>query len=256
MRGLLRPPNVNRVARVSAKANIASLEIGSTPCVVGVASRADTLAGLSNARARCDLAEIRLDLIGPAADAWLRTPSEPGRTPRLLTIRGVAEGGQWMDSEGARAKRYEDLMPLVDAVDVELESEAFPRVVESARSAGRAVIGSFHDFFSTPSEARLRELMERGARGGADIVKLAVWTTVEADVARLEALLRLDRPTPLAVMGMGPLGAASRLRLACEGSCLVYGFLDVASAPGQFSSDELVERLTEMLPRYRTLRAR
>ncbi len=40
-------------------------------------------------------------------------------------------------------------------------------------------------------------------------------------------------------MGMGPLGKLSRLVLAKAGSCLNYGYLRVANAPGQWEAAEL-----------------
>lgn len=241
-----------------AKTRIGSVEIGPTPCVVGVASRVDTLTNIAATAPVCDVMEVRGDLIGPEADTWLRSvpATLDKRAPALLTIRSAREGGRWTGAEGERIQRYSSLLPFVEAVDVELESEAFPHVVAATKKAGRVVVGSFHDFASTPDDTRLRALVERGVNGGADIIKIAVWTVAESDVLRLGALLRVETPVPLAVMGMGPLGIASRLRLAASGSCLVYGFLDEESAPGQLSSAELVKRLAETLPHYRELRSR
>lgn len=220
---------------------IGNVAIGRTPCVVGVASRLSTLENATNAAAACDVMEVRRDLIGVEAAAWLRAKS--AQVPVLLTIRADKEGGKWADTEAARVAEYLALLPLVDAVDVELESDAFARVAAAAREAKRTVIGSFHDFRATPDAARLRALIDRGIHQGADIVKIAAWTSAEDDVARLESLLQLPFSAPLAVMGMGPLGAPSRLRLAAAGSCLVYGFLDEESAPGQLSAAELRRRL-------------
>lgn len=241
---------------MSAQTQLGPLVVGAVPAVVGVASRMETLVDVARAAPPCDLVEIRADLLGDDAFAWLRdTPSAVrGRRPWLLTIRSAAEGGRWEGSDDARAARYAEYCPRVDAVDVELESPAFEPVARAAHAAGCCVVGSFHDFAATPSAGRLRALVERGAAAGADIVKIAAWTPEEADVARLEELLHGDWTRPLAVMGMGPHGAASRLRLAAAGSCLVYGFLDEASAPGQLSSAELVQRLAETLPQYRAAR--
>jgi 3-dehydroquinate dehydratase I len=235
---------------------LGALEIGAVPAVVGVASRPETLVHAALAPPPCDVVEIRADLLGDAAAEWLQSAAAEvrARTPLLLTVRSVREGGRWEGSDTERVVRYTELIPYVAAVDVELESEVFAGVAQAARAAGRRVVGSFHDFAATPDEARLRALVARGERSGADIIKLATWTGVEADVARLEELLRGERARPLAVMGMGPLGAASRLRLAAAGSCLVYGFLDESSAPGQLSSAELVQRLAETLPHYRAAR--
>ncbi|MCZ7592384.1 MAG: type I 3-dehydroquinate dehydratase [Kiritimatiellae bacterium] len=217
------------------------VKIGPAPSVVGVASRMATLNDIASTVPACDVVEVRRDIIGPEAARWLRATS--AHPPILLTVRAEKEGGKWTDSESVRAAEYIALLPYVDAVDVELESDAFPVVTAEAKKMKRTVVGSFHDFKVTPDESRLHELIERGASAGADIVKIAAWTETEADVERLEALLNIHASAPLAVMGMGPLGVASRLRLAASGSCLVYGFLDEESAPGQLSAAELMRRL-------------
>lgn len=227
---------------MQSNVHIGSVKIGTAPRVVGVASHAATLNNIAAAPA-CDVVEVRRDIIGLDAARWLRANS--AHPPILLTIRSDKEGGKWTDSESARAAEYTDLLPFVDAVDIELKSESFSQVAAAAKKAKRAVVGSFHDFKATPDESRLRELIEDGLRSGADIVKIAVWTPAAADVERLESLLKPRLPIPLAVMGMGPLGAASRLRLAAAGSCLVYGFLDEESAPGQLSAAELKRRLCQ-----------
>ncbi|HMP76202.1 MAG TPA: type I 3-dehydroquinate dehydratase [Kiritimatiellia bacterium] len=238
--------------------NIGALALNGVPAVVGVASRTETLVGVARASPPCDIVEIRADLLGDAASAWLRETPPPvrERTPLLLTIRSTAEGGRWEGTDEERAARYAELCPYVAAVDVELESPVFDAVARAAHAAGRRVIGSFHDFAATPAEGRLRALVEQGVAAGADIVKIAAWTAEDSDVARLEKILHGEWACPLAVMGMGPQGAASRLRLAAEGSCLVYGFLDESSAPGQLSSAELIQRLAETLPHYRAARGR
>ncbi len=229
---------------------IGALTIGPAPAVVGVVSRADTLAALRGEAPRCDIVEWRADLIGPMLDAALESDPAPLR-PRLLTVRCAREGGRWSGSEEERIARYEMLLPFVQAVDVEIESDAFSPVAAAARAADRRVVASFHDYAATPDAGRLRALIKRGVDLGADIVKLAVWTYVEEDVRRLEDLFLDPLPVPLAAMGMGPLGAASRTRLAAAGSCLVYGYLDESTAPGQLAAGEWVDRLLETLPAYR-----
>lgn len=233
---------------------IGALQIGPAPAVVGVVTRRETLARIRRDPPPCDLVELRADMMDDCSPDELAA-FDPAAPPRLLTIRLAREGGRWNESEASRVARYRALVPHVHAVDVELESEAFAPVAAAAHEAGRCVVGSFHDFSATPDIERLRALLARGARDGADLVKIATWTTREEEVDRLASLLEAPRAKPLAVMGMGPLGVASRLRLAAAGSCLVYGFLDDATAPGQLSAAEWVERLTETLPAYRAARA-
>jgi len=65
----------------------------------------------------------------------------------------------------------------------------------------------------------------------------------EEDLAILRALLAEKRPTPLCVLGMGPLGPQTRIDFPRLGSCLTYGYLDTPVAPGQVSARELMRQL-------------
>lgn len=233
--------------------------LGRFPLVVGVATRLETLdAPPARQAIACDVLEIRLDLMGQEAERWLREQSDAPRRmpPILLTLRSVREGGRFDGSDSERIARYTALLPFVAAVDVELESPAFAEVCAAAHAMRRCVIGSFHDFSETPPDARLRALLDHGRRAGADIVKIATWTGNEKEIARLAALLGSHgTKSPLALMGMGPFGPDSRLRLAAAGSVLVYGFLDEPNAPGQPSGVALVRNLSDAMPAYRAARA-
>lgn len=243
---------------MAASFQLGSRTVGDAPLVVGVAGRLETLRAEPARQAdACDVLEVRADLLGAETDLWLRAQTDPlrRRPPLLLTVRTSREGGRFEGSEAERTARYAELIPFVAAVDVELESSAFADVCAAARAERRCVIASFHDFVETPPAPRLRELIEQGRRAGADIIKIATRTDRDEEVARLESLLAPGSlKTPLAVMGMGPRGAESRLRLAAAGSCLVYGFLDEPNAPGQPSSIDLVRALSAALPAYRAAR--
>ena len=52
---------------------------------------------------------------------------------------------------------------------------------------------------------------------------------------------------PLSVMGMGPLGKASRLLFARAGSLLNYGYLGEPQVSGQWSALTLKARLEEVM---------
>ena len=65
----------------------------------------------------------------------------------------------------------------------------------------------------------------------------------EADLETLRTLLLSDWQTPLCVIGMGDLGASTRISFAKMGSCLTYGYLDRPMAPGQISAAALAEKI-------------
>jgi 3-dehydroquinate dehydratase-1 len=112
------------------------------------------------------------------------------------------------------------------------------KFLSEARKAGVGVIASFHDFQKNPSTARLKDLLKQASDTGADVLKIATHTNTPGDVARLLDLLEKS-PLPLAVMGMGPLGMASRVMLAGAGSVLNYGWLHQPNVTGQWSAKDL-----------------
>ncbi|HRJ72071.1 MAG TPA: type I 3-dehydroquinate dehydratase [Terrimicrobiaceae bacterium] len=191
--------------------------------------------------------KLRADAVEIRVDALPRPPSsgEIARValPAILTVRRFDEGGALALDDAVREALYLELLPAAAAVDLELRSlRSLKRVAEAARAQRRLVVVSHHDFQATPTLARLRAIAARARGGGADVVKIATRTESAGDVARLLALLD-EADGPLAVMGMGPLGRASRLVFAKAGSALNYGWLDRPQVPGQWGAVEFGELL-------------
>lgn len=203
--------------------------IADTPCALKIACRAPV-----------DLVEVRADAL--ATLPGVAQIKAIGR-PVLVTVRCREEGGVRALANAERAAMYEALLPAAAAIDIELRSvRTLAGVVGAARRAGRKIVVSMHDFAATPPTGRLMAAMARARDAGADVVKFATRTDSPGDVARLLAVLeRADGP--VAVMGMGRLGRASRLLFAGCGSVLNYGFLDKANVPGQWSARQLRELL-------------
>ena len=188
-----------------------------------------------------------LDAVEVRVDALPHPPSLQQvaalSVPAILTVRRLDEGGAKPMSEEERLAHYLALLPAAAAVDIEMRSTRRLRdVLEAARHGKKALIVSFHDFEGTPSLAKLRRISTRARRAGADIVKIAAKTETPAEVARLLILLE-EASEPLAVMGMGALGRASRLLFAKAGSALNYGWLDKPQVAGQWSAKEFLEFL-------------
>jgi 3-dehydroquinate dehydratase-1 len=189
-----------------------------------------------------------LDAVEVRVDALAHLPSLQQvaalSVPAILTVRRLDEGGAKPISEEERVAHYLALLPAAAAVDIEVRSTRRLRdVLEAVRQEKKALIVSFHDFEATPSLAKLRGISARARRAGADIVKIAAKTETPAEVARLLVLLE-EASEPLAIMGMGALGRASRLLFAKAGSVLNYGWLDKPQVTGQWSAKEFLEFLT------------
>jgi 3-dehydroquinate dehydratase-1 len=205
---------------------------GTSPAVVGIVDSPAALRAAERlGRGEVDFLEWRADFLG--------TGIVKSKILWIVTARHPAEGGQNAMSAAARREALLELLPAAALVDVEIRSlGGMTKVLSEARKAGVGVIASFHDFQKTPSSARLQALVKQASDAGADVLKIATHTNTPGDVARLLDLLE-TAPRPLAVMGMGPLGMASRVMLAAAGSVLNYGWLHQPNVTGQWSAKDL-----------------
>lgn len=160
-------------------------------------------------------------------------------TPWIITVRHPSEGGANNLSAQERRRLALQLLPQAAILDIEVRSiSSMGSVLEAARASGVGILASFHDFRKTPSTARLREIVQHARNASADAVKIATVTESAADLGRLLSLFESVK-LPLAVMGMGRLGMASRVALGAAGSVLNYGWLDRPNVPGQWAAREL-----------------
>jgi len=215
-----------------------------------------------------DLFELRLDYLCGSLDQLERKmstrPPEPRRrrllnsvtisqlrAPIIITARDPREGGANNLSLQQRRELLRQFLPHAKYVDVELRSaRAFTELIARARKQNARVILSFHDFKSTPSARSLRAKAALAKAHGADIFKVATRTDTPATLARLvdfvmnkklDSSRRSSAKADLAVsaMGIGQLGAVSRLLLASGGSALNYASLRQSRVEGQLPIDLL-----------------
>jgi 3-dehydroquinate dehydratase I len=132
-------------------------------------------------------------------------------------------------------------LPHAKYVDVELRSaRAFKPFLAQARKRDARVIFSFHDFKSTPSRRSLYAKARTAKTLGADIFKVATRTDKPNELARLvDFITSGDLNLPVSAMGIGRLGAISRLLLAGSGSALNYASLQRTVVEGQLPIDVL-----------------
>jgi len=209
--------------------------------VVGViASRADLERALRMRRPP-DLFELRLDRLADIADQ-VENVVPKLRTPLVITARHPHEGG----ARKLRLRQRRDLLARflnhAQHIDVELRSApALRSILTLAEEKNIRRIISFHNFKSTPS-ARILAAKAREARShGADIFKVATRTDTPIELGRLVEFMT-SRPLDLAVavMGIGKLGAISRVLLARAGSVLIYASVGAETdVEGQLSLEQL-----------------
>jgi 3-dehydroquinate dehydratase-1 len=184
-----------------------------------------------------DILELRIDLLSEKPQGVLEELKKLG-LPVIITNRMKDQGGSWQGSEEERIRELLLLLPLADAVDIELCARDRDSVVNTARNAGKTVIISTHDFQKTPDNKVMECIIRESLEAGADIAKLAVMPESLSDVLRLlDATLHAKGP--VCTISMGATGKHSRIIAPVYGSVMTYGYVDIPTAPGQLRIDEL-----------------
>src|SRR5213593_2692487 len=216
------------------------------PRVVGViASRAD-LGRALRMRKPPDLFELRLDRLAGIVDQ-LENKLPRLRAPLIITARHPQEGGGNKLSLRQRRDVLTRFLPHADYVDVELRSASALRslLTLAKRKKMRRII-SFHNFKSTPPPRVLVAKARAAKTHGADIFKVATRTDTPVQLARLlDFIAKKEIDLPVSAMGIGDLGAISRVLLARAGSALVYASVaNETDIEGQLSLEQLCSLLS------------
>ncbi len=205
-------------------------------CVTVTASTMAALRARRDEVADADLVELRLDTV---RDPDVAGALQGRRQPVLVTCRARWEGGAFAGSEDERRRLLEEALSRgADYVDVEWLA-GFDDLL--AKTAGRRIVVSHHDFAGVPAVFTDRLRAMRGT--GAEVVKIAVQVPNLASCLPLLEAGRAQRDGEQTVLlGMGRAGFATRTLAAHFGSCWTYAGNE--SALGQAP-------LAEMLREYR-----
>jgi 3-dehydroquinate dehydratase I len=177
-------------------------------------------------RSHADAVEVRLDLWGgflrdEIFEKMARLREKIG-LPMIVSFRGGHPFPSWWQPVYWRALGNAAL------IDVEWNPKyPWRDIIKNVRKFGSSLMISHHDFARTPPAAKLAKIARAAYQKKADVVK------------------RL-----MTVMGMGPLGNATRLAAPIFQSCLIYGFIGRPTANGQLPYKELQERIRRLYPRY------
>jgi 3-dehydroquinate dehydratase I len=209
--------------------------------VVGViASRAD-LNRAMRMRRPPDLFEVRLDCLVRIVEQ-LENKLQRLRAPLIITARHPHEGGANKLSLRQRRSLLTRFLPHADYIDVELcSASALRSLLRLAEQKKVRPIISFHNFKSTPPPRILSSKARAAEAHGANIFKVATRADTPVQLARLLSFIENKNVDfPVSAMGIGKLGAISRVLLARAGSALVYASLAAGShIEGQLSLEEL-----------------
>jgi len=219
-----------------------NLEVGRIPRVVGTVHLRTELSHLPGLieKGIVDILELRADrLYREGREAVKESLLEMKRfeLPIIATVR-KGEGHNFDENE--RVKLFKELIPEVDAIDIELTAEIRDEVIKTAKSLKKCVIVSEHNLEETPSDEELERLLSESVSSGADITKIAFLSNSVDDIARLMCFtFEHSKIHPLVTISLGDSGKISRIVAPIFGSCLTYGCIEEAVAPGQMSLQSL-----------------
>jgi 3-dehydroquinate dehydratase-1 len=217
-----------------------SLKKRQLPRLVGVIRSRGDLDLAIRMRKPPDLFELRLDHLVRLVDE-LENKLPRLRPPIIITARHPQEGGANKLTIRKRSDLLSRFLHRASYVDVELRSAgALRSLLRSARKKNVRRIISFHNLKSTPDSRSLRVRARTAKSFGADIFKVATRTDTPVQLAQLlDFMTNKDVDLAVSVMGIGKLGAISRVLLAYCGSALVYVSLGESDIEGQLSLEQL-----------------
>jgi len=212
------------------------------PAVLGTVTTPVGLRALAKKQLPCHAVEVRVDalLAKKVSAEEIENALKARKHPVLLTLRIPPEGGHRAWKVAERRALFLQLLPHVEAIDVELATaKAMAPVIARARELKKTVVLSAHALKKSATVAQMMAWIGGFSGEARTILKIAGQIKSWRDLQQLAAVLVNHPEWPVAVMGLGPHGAQSRSVLAALGSRLVYGYLDEAAAPGQPSAAEV-----------------
>jgi 3-dehydroquinate dehydratase I len=225
------------------KCFIGNCELGSRPRTVAIIDRplwTEDLVRLE--KIGTDILEIRVDSFTQDIQKTVAFIEDVKKACSLPLIGTIRENTNTVDK---RLEYFKTIIPLVDAIDIELNGEISSQVIALAK--GKAIIASEHDFTGTPETAQLHEMVKTAMALGANIVKIAVLAKSREDVVRLLKFVDACEGNIVA-FSMGEYGTVSRVLSMLFGSLFSYGFVTHANAPGQLSIEKLIEECRLYFP--------
>ncbi|KNZ42781.1 type I 3-dehydroquinate dehydratase [Acetobacterium bakii] len=163
----------------------------------------------------------------------------------IYTFRSHCEGGAFEIKDSVRLKAIEAAASLADYVDVELKSDAdfLKSVKEILKNTDCGLILSHHNFIKTPDGKEIKEIFDAMENQNADILKLAVMPSSEADVRQLISATLIKNQSiakPIIAIAMGTLGVITRIAPDLCGGSLTYVAGSGTTAPGQITLEEML----------------
>lgn len=218
---------------------------------------ADLEQAITTAAQVCDLTEVRLDCLEPAAlemgASSITQLLNRSACESILTLRPAEQGGWRALKDETRQAFWSSAIFSKSFFDVELDLAE--RFISNTSPPSLPIdwsrtICSYHDFAGIP--ANLDQIYDRLAGTPARILKIAVQADDAIDCLPVFHLLERARKQgrEMIAIAMGTAGLATRILGPSRGAFLTYASLEAetGTAPGQISVHELREvyRLKEI----------
>lgn len=181
-----------------------------------------------------DVLEFRIDALDNPNFDDIKEIIEEINFPIIATNRISSEGCSFKGSEEERIDILLKCAPLVDYVDIELQSD--DRYIKQIHDTGVTTIVSYHDFHKTPEINEIMYIVEKEQKLG-DIAKVAFMPNDLDDTLKILAILSHCENT--IAISMSDLGSYTRVMASKFDSPITFAAGRDVTAPGQIDIETM-----------------
>lgn len=181
-----------------------------------------------------DVLEFRIDALDNPNFKDIQEIIEEINFPMIATNRISSEGGSFKGTEEERIDILLKCAPLVDYVDIELQSD--DKYIKQIHDTGVTTIVSYHDFHKTPEINEIMYIVEKEQKLG-DIAKVAFMPNDLDDTLKILAILSHCENT--ITISMSDLGSYTRVMASKFDSPITFAAGTDVTAPGQIDIETM-----------------
>lgn len=181
-----------------------------------------------------DVLEFRIDALDNPNFKDIQKIIEEINFPMIATNRISSEGGSFKGTEEERIDILLKCAPLVDYVDIELQSD--DKYIKQIHDTGVTTIVSYHDFHKTPEINEIMYIVEKEHKLG-DIAKVAFMPRDLDDTLKILAILSHCENT--IAISMSDLGSYTRVMASKFDSPITFAAGTDVTAPGQIDIETM-----------------
>ena len=181
-----------------------------------------------------DILEFRIDALNDYNINEIKNTIKQIDFPMIITNRIKSEGGSFKSSEKERLNILYECSPLVDYVDIELQSN--DEYINKIHETGVKTIVSYHDFEKTPNLNEITYIVEKEHELG-DIAKVAFMPQDLDDTLTILAIQSHFKDT--IAISMGELGSYTRIMASKFNSPITFAVGTDVTAPGQIDIETM-----------------